>query len=199
MDTNELRHHGILGMKWGRRRYQNKDGSLTAAGKKRYSDSGGDDKKEETPKKKSVSEMTDDELSKAIRRAQMEDQYRTLRPEPVSAGKKFMDTMLGKVIAPAAVEAGSRFLKNTLNKYADEILKDVKEPSKTDKMKKEIEELELKTKLSKLKKHDNDDDVNWDNRLKKQQWESNERKRQKEAGEAFVDSVLNDTGTKDDD
>ena len=29
-------HHGILGMKWGIRRYQNKDGSLTVAGKKRY-------------------------------------------------------------------------------------------------------------------------------------------------------------------
>ena len=31
-----LQHHGILGMKWGVRRYQNADGSLTAAGKKRY-------------------------------------------------------------------------------------------------------------------------------------------------------------------
>ena len=31
-----LAHHGILGMKWGVRRYQNKDGSLTPAGKKRY-------------------------------------------------------------------------------------------------------------------------------------------------------------------
>ena len=30
-------HHGIKGMKWGIRRYQNKDGSLTPAGKKRYS------------------------------------------------------------------------------------------------------------------------------------------------------------------
>lgn len=32
----ELYHHGIKGMKWGVRRYQNKDGSLTPAGKKRY-------------------------------------------------------------------------------------------------------------------------------------------------------------------
>lgn len=31
-----LAHHGILGQKWGVRRYQNKDGSLTASGKKRY-------------------------------------------------------------------------------------------------------------------------------------------------------------------
>lgn len=32
-----LMHYGVLGMKWGVRRYQNPDGSLTAAGKKRYS------------------------------------------------------------------------------------------------------------------------------------------------------------------
>ena len=31
-----LAHHGILGMKWGVRRYQNSDGTLTSAGKKRY-------------------------------------------------------------------------------------------------------------------------------------------------------------------
>ena len=34
-----LAHHGILGMKWGVRRFQNKDGTLTSKGKKRYSES----------------------------------------------------------------------------------------------------------------------------------------------------------------
>lgn len=44
MEETYLQHHGILGMKWGVRRFQRKDGSLTPAGKKRY----GDDDKEET-------------------------------------------------------------------------------------------------------------------------------------------------------
>lgn len=43
MNNNYLAHHGVKGQKWGVRRYQNRDGSLTAAGKKRYNK---DDKKE---------------------------------------------------------------------------------------------------------------------------------------------------------
>lgn len=36
MENNELRHWGVKGMRWGVRRYQNKNGTLTPAGKKRY-------------------------------------------------------------------------------------------------------------------------------------------------------------------
>jgi hypothetical protein len=36
MAQNELQHWGVLGQKWGVRRFQNADGTLTAAGKKRY-------------------------------------------------------------------------------------------------------------------------------------------------------------------
>ena len=43
-------HHGIKGQKWGVRRFQNKDGSLTAKGKQRYSKTA--DKREETPEER---------------------------------------------------------------------------------------------------------------------------------------------------
>lgn len=37
LEQHCLKHHGVKGMKWGVRRYQNPDGTLTAAGKKHYS------------------------------------------------------------------------------------------------------------------------------------------------------------------
>lgn len=36
MSETILVHHGVKGQKWGIRRYQNEDGSLTAAGRKQY-------------------------------------------------------------------------------------------------------------------------------------------------------------------
>lgn len=78
----EIYHWGIKGMKWGVRRFQNPDGSLTQAGKKRYGAEGGEgeEKPNYAPKapKKSASDYTDDELRAQINRMQMEKQYRDL-------------------------------------------------------------------------------------------------------------------------
>lgn len=54
----ELYHFGVLGMKWGVRRYQNKDGSLTPAGKKHVDDYN---------KSKNLKKRINDEGNKLIR------------------------------------------------------------------------------------------------------------------------------------
>ena len=46
--NGELYHHGVKGMKWGVRRYRNKDGSLTRLGKKRMYDDLKDARKNNT-------------------------------------------------------------------------------------------------------------------------------------------------------
>ena len=65
MMSSELQHWGIKGQKWGVRRYQNSDGSLTPAGIKRYRDEAGDIERRLNTNKR---EMTADDYQNAIKK-----------------------------------------------------------------------------------------------------------------------------------
>ena len=87
--SGELKHFGLKGMKWGVRRFQNKDGSLTEAGKHRYSNTGeldggggggGADEEDEETKKK---------IEEAAKKAGMTvDEYRKKFADKIAAMKK---------------------------------------------------------------------------------------------------------------
>lgn len=144
-NTDELYHHGVLGMKWGRRRYQNKDGSLTPAGKKRankllkqYSKVTGKKiiirKKtvEGNHEEKTIKDMTNEELKSRTTRMNLESDYinaktrlssLTKKPETkqqVSKGKQFTNKVMKEVVGPSAVQAGKTVLQDWLTKVGKE-------------------------------------------------------------------------------
>lgn len=113
---NELKHWGIKGQKWGFRRFQNPDGSLTPAGKERYGnskdyagrptsgresiDSGSKAaksssnvirtfskwKRDKAKNKIDVSKLSDKELKDYVTRKNLERQYKDFKTEDVSSG-----------------------------------------------------------------------------------------------------------------
>ena len=148
----ELYHWGIKGMKWGIRRFQNKDGSLTPEGKKRYDSgdgsSGGGKTKTSKTKAKSTKDMTDDELRTRINRLQLEKnaldlekQISSLSPQKVAKGQGFVQKVGKEVIAPALLNAGRTQLTNFLNDKDDMAA-----------LRKVVDELNLKKQKSELEK-----------------------------------------------
>ena len=133
--SNSLYHFGIKGMKWGIRRYQNKDGSLTVAGKKRYNEDEKSPKEKSAPssssnRSRSISELSDAELRTRINRLNLEKQYKQLISEgadnntkQVKEGKSFTneikDRAVKNVFLPAAEEIGRQVVRSKLAEFTN--------------------------------------------------------------------------------
>lgn len=159
LSDNELYHHGILGQKWGVRRYQNADGTLTSEGRERmlakarkYESKANTTigesnsakrkraklnqkakdaryevkksdlkkarlKKSENNAKRSVKDMSDDELRREIARAKLENEYNQLHPKHVSAGRKFASYVFKRMILPSATSVGTAYFTKVGKKW----------------------------------------------------------------------------------
>ena len=224
--NDELFHWGIRGMRWGVRRYQNKDGSLTAAGKKRLrkeseaikkeeevlknkkatkakfdrleakrkaledqkkSLDGDDDnnsKKDTTaqaPAKKSVKDMSDTELARALTRARMEDEYSRLRPEPQPPEKHAVaKQLLNDVVKPAAISAGKKLMQDAMNNAVEKLTGNKVDPESVEALKKTFDKLDYKQKIDKLRNPDKYLSEEDKNKRQEREFKAEDRAAQKE-------------------
>ena len=135
---NELYHHGILGQKWGVRRYQNEDGTYTNLGKRRRTvggvkpenlanaanvsksssnaartasqmvDRASKRSRDKAQSKIDTSNMSNEDLQRAITRMNLERQYKSLTAENLTPGRdraSYILSVTGDVLAITASAA----------------------------------------------------------------------------------------------
>lgn len=118
-DYDILIHYGIKGQKWGIRRYQNEDGTLTSAGKKRAAKQERKaarkeekaairaEKENRKQAAKNRRSLSNDELASRIKRLEQEKKLKQLTAEDVAPGRtavlNFLKTAGGRVLTPVVV------------------------------------------------------------------------------------------------
>ena len=126
--NNELQHWGVKGMKWGVRRYQKKDGSLTPAGKKRYDS----DYSDTSAKKKQVAKKVAGMAIMTATVAAAAYAY-SRNPEAVNkvvkaAGKTTLNAL--KTGGKKTVDTGKKYVKEAINSAKEGVREGVKEAPK---------------------------------------------------------------------
>lgn len=169
MDNNELVHWGIKGMRWGVRRYQNKDGSLTEAGRKRVAKLDaernlitGGNKTASSSINKKISDMSNEELRTRIERTRLESDYidakrrlSSLTPQETKKGNGFVKKAWNNALEPALINSGKKVAEEWLTKKGQDWLGLSKKDTKDglDALKKEAQELNLKKQINENKKY----------------------------------------------
>lgn len=150
-NPHELYHHGILGQKWGVRRFQNKDGTLTAAGKKRKEKLEAEHESANGEKPESIEDIRKQtELLRAkndLLDAQLANRkkYSELNPPAVNKGKEFVKQQ-GKKLFDAVVDVGIDVGKKwAINYLTDKLMPE----SEGDKLKRIADSMKLKSDIAK--------------------------------------------------